>query len=89
MVFLGEVVAQQANRSEVDLATLYQRKHDRKPASDACRRQSIKRLTFAQSELSYTVVEQRWATILRVKLSLVDLRNVRDDPRFRAVATRQ
>jgi hypothetical protein len=66
MIFDCEVVAQQANRSEVDLPAFNQREHDRKPASDARRRQAMKRLTLAQAELTHAVLEQRRTPVLCV-----------------------
>jgi hypothetical protein len=89
MIFWREIVAQQADRAQVDLATFDHRKHHREPPSDTRRRQPMKRLALAQAEPLHAVFELRRTSVFRVKPSLFDLRDVRNDPCLGATAACQ
>ncbi len=84
MVFVGQVVAQDRERAEVDVALGQHTEDHGIPARQAARRHSTKSLVFAHAESLQAAVEHRRAARAQVQPSLLDLDQVSDDSRHGA-----
>jgi hypothetical protein len=83
------VVAQQANRGEMQRAPLDQLENSRELPCDASDRDAVKRLAIAQPQPLGAIGKERFTRVLHVQLALVELGQVRDDPCLRPVALRK